>query len=357
MQQQPQQLPAAAPAPAMPLAPEAQTADGATAQANAAGSQTGAAAAAAAEPPFFDPAARAPSFGNYDISWISNGTTSTLGAETTSRAGRKRAATASPMGMPPRHGRSQSPWPVPNLRAVHQRVEMPGSGSETGAVVASLIQQHEHDRDFINLLKDNVVTLHDRLVEHDRQVSKWRSWSEDNARKLLELESRVQQTSAAKAEAMRKEMGKEFSAKFPGVLNEMTSKALDKRMQGAEAKLKDIEAKLQEHRAMQSETAIYLQRLNQERPQEGQSLIQAFQWVEGQIEELKRDAGTVDAGVVKKIAPEESQNLLTPHRRGPRGAGHQGARAGAGDGDLCPQHWVRPAQQDHGRAGRAARGD
>ncbi len=297
-------------------------------QADAMGSPSGDAAASPARPPFPDtgaPAAdgmsgqpsqpfvpwppatatRPPDFGGCDISWLSNGTSTPQGAGTPQPSGQKRTASTPPTGAPLRHGRSQSPWPVPNLRVVHQRVEMPDGDSAVNVIVAALVKQHEHDRDFIDQLKDTVISMHDRLMAHDRQISRWRSWSEDSARKLLELESRAQQSSATAVEAMREEMNKEFKTKFPGVLNEL----VDERVRGAEAKIKEIEAKLLEHRAAQGETAVYLQCLHQERPQEGQTLLQAFQWVEGQLEELKR--GAADTDLVKKIMREESQNFMT----------------------------------------------
>ena len=158
------------------------------AQADAMGSPASDAAAATARPLVFDASAPAPNFGAYELSWI--------GTSTPQPGGQKRAATTSPMGMPPRQGRSQSPWPVPNLRLVHQRVEMPGGDSELKDVVTALVKQHEHDRDFIDQLKDSIVALHDRLMNHDRQISKWRVWSEDDARKFWKSEDRVQQGQA-----------------------------------------------------------------------------------------------------------------------------------------------------------------
>ncbi len=261
-------------------------------QAHAMGSPADDAAAASARLSF-DASAPAPNFdfGPYKLAWI--------GTSTPPASGQKRAATTPPSG-PPRQGRGQSPWPAPNLRAVHQRVEIPGGDTELKDVVTALVKQHEHDRDFINHLKDSIVALHDRLMHHDRQISKWRGWNEDNARKLIDLESRTQQTGVAMTKAMRDQFNKEFEMKFPEVLNTLVSKALDERLQGSEDKLKDFETRLQEHQAMQGETAIYLKRLDQERPHEGRTVIQAFQVVEGQIEELKKSQ-TLIAAVAQEM--------------------------------------------------------
>ena len=59
---------------------------------------------------------------------------------------------------------------------------------------------------------------------------------------------------------------------------------------------------------MQGETAIYLKRLDQERPHEGQTVIQAFQWVEGQVEGLKKSQTLIAAvGQEMKGAKEHAQ--------------------------------------------------
>ena len=85
--------------------------------------------------------------GTYEVSCMSSGGSSP-GAEPPSIEGtpsKKRAVSPTAGAVPPRAGRSPSPWPSPGLRSTHRRVEYPDYDGPAEALLKAAHQQHEHD--------------------------------------------------------------------------------------------------------------------------------------------------------------------------------------------------------------------
>ncbi len=160
--------------------------------------------------------------GTFDISWMSSGASrpaSELGMETPSPGGgTKRSASPAGAAVPPRAGRSPSPWPNPGLRSMHRRVEFPPTDGAPEILLKAVQQQQEYDWEFMESLKEAVVVINDRVMGHDKNISKWRGWNEDNARKLVELEGRVHRDNVDEVTKMRGMMEQEFENKFPPIL-------------------------------------------------------------------------------------------------------------------------------------------
>ena len=123
--------------------------------------------------------------GDYDISFLSSGGSVDTPSPST--------ASATPPPMAGKHARSPS-GPrrhSPLSRAVHRRVDMPEG--DHGALLRALQQQQEYDHDFADQLKGAIESVHERTMEHDTGIARWRRWSEDSAKKLLEMAHHVHQ--------------------------------------------------------------------------------------------------------------------------------------------------------------------
>ncbi len=177
--------------------------------------------------------------GNYEISFMTNGSSGDA------TPGEATPTPAVPSPLPPRmlgkHARTSSesglmlrtpaPWPAPDplVRAVHRRIEVQADGTE--AKVQAIILQQKHDHEFMTQLRDAVQGIHERVLNHESGIARWKKWSEDTAKKNLEMEHRVHQDSIGRVQQMRELMEKEFHERFPVELDRVLSPIIALRME------------------------------------------------------------------------------------------------------------------------------
>ena len=220
---------------------------------------------------------------------------------------------------------------------MHRRVTFPAADGPAEGLLKAVQQQQEFDWEFMADLKEAITVVSDRVMGHDKAIARWRGWNEDNAKKLVELEGRVHRDSVEQVKHMRELMEQEFAKKFPPILDAEISKSvgthfqtrwveIEKRVANIKLEVEQLKSgerltnileemtKIKASVATTAQTTgklgVYIKKLHQERPQEGQTVLGAFQWMEQQIDDLKRITPTIDAAAVKQIVRDETADIM-----------------------------------------------
>ncbi len=118
-------------------------------------------------------------------------------------------------------------------------------------------------------LRSAIEALHGKVESHDRSLAQSRRWTEENAKRILAAEARASQHSIETSAKMRQLMEKAFEERFPAVLESQATVLINARMI-------QVDAKIQELQAIQETVRTYLTQLEKDRPQEGQMLDSCF---------------------------------------------------------------------------------
>ena len=212
--------------------------------------------------------------------------------------------------------RSSSPsiaWPFPERmsspmrpdlfeRVVHRRAMTPEDKGDTeGNLLKKIVEQLNADHDYMEQLKDAIVTVNQRLDAQRATTQEIRGWGEKVATSIIKLERRSQEDEASIAE-MQQTL-KRASAKvevIPGELNTAVEKRfpelLTVHLQALVQDVNDLKAHTANASQHQKGMEEYLQQLNSERPAEGRTVVSAFQHLENQLIQVKNQLALQQQG-------------------------------------------------------------
>ncbi len=232
---------------------------------------------------------------------ISSGTSSPFTSPDLPTRKRRGPRSSSPSIAWPFPGRQPSPV-RPDLfeRVVHRRF-VTQEGDSTADAVKKIVEQLNADREYMEQLKDVIVTVNQRLDAQRTTTHEVRDWGEKAATSIIKLERRTQEDEAsitklqeamkrvnAKVASLPDELGQTFDKRLPEVMNAYL-KVLTK----------DVE-ELKQHVTMaarqQRGMGEYLQQLNSERPAEGRTVVSALQHLENEMAQIKNFVSQHNAG-------------------------------------------------------------
>ena len=204
--------------------------------------------------------------GEFDISFLSTSTDSPDRQQATKRqAGRSENEDGAPRA---RHRSGSRPGAPAGPQAAHLHVDIPDG--DTKAVVHALVEQGKADRDFMAHLQKSIVILTDKLSGQDIAISGWKKWHEDNSRKLLTMEGRVQE-------------GANESRRAVDVKLKELQRHLEPIFAKIDVRIDTIGAAITANSEQQGQTHVYLQALKEQRPEDGQTVMGAFKYLEEQL--------------------------------------------------------------------------
>ena len=163
------------------------------------------------------------------------------------------------------------------MRAMRRRITIP-EAFDADSFKAVVKQLNDH-QEYIESLQNKLDLANDRLLQQDKSMTNWRKWHEDNAKRLDQAEARVQQGTVESKEHTVTKL-KDFEIQ---VVNEMV-----KREAPIYAMLNSINGLLNVTGGQTEKQQVYLQSLHEVRPQEGQTVMSAFKWMDDKIREVEQ---------------------------------------------------------------------
>ena len=235
--------------------------------------------------------------GDTSVFNISSGTSSPFTSPDLTTRKRRSTRSASPSTAWPFPGRKPSPV-RPDLfeRVVHRRC-LGQKGRSTNDAIGEIEEQLAADREYMEQLKDAIVTVNQRLDAQRATTHEVRDWGEKAAASIVKLGRRAQEDETHIAELQ--EAMKRADAKVANIdeLQEAMKRADVKVTNGFKVLDKDVE-ELKQHVAMathqQKGMGEYLQQLDSERPAEGRTVVSAFQHLENEMTQIKNFVGQIN---------------------------------------------------------------
>ena len=255
--------------------------------------------------------------GDTSVFNISSGTSSPFTSPDLTTRKRRSTRSASPSTAWPFPGRKPSPV-RPDLfeRVVHRRC-LGQKGRSTNDAIEEIEEQLAADREYMEQLKDAIVTVNQRLDAQRATTHEVRDWGEKAAASIVKLGRRTQEDEthiAELQEAMKRADAKVVNvaelqeamkradvkvASLPDELGQTLDKRLSEVMNGFKVLDKDV-GELKQHVAMaahqQKGMGEYLQQLDSERPAEGRTVVSAFQHLENEVTQVKNFVSQLNTG-------------------------------------------------------------